>query len=139
MDIIINWWAVGVCAVLAMVLGAVWYGPLFGKKWFEIVGADPNDMAAREKMKQGMGKLYLVQFLLTLFQLYILAHFIGAWKEASGLETSLWIWAGFIIPIIAGTAMWNNDSSKIAWSRFLIQAGYQFVLFIMFGLILQSF
>jgi hypothetical protein len=42
----------------------------------------------------------------------------------------------FVMPIIAGTAMWNNDSKKIAWTRFLIQSGYQLVIFIIFGLIL---
>ncbi|MEK7187319.1 MAG: DUF1761 domain-containing protein [Patescibacteria group bacterium] len=134
----INYWAVLACGILSMVIGFIWYGPLFGKKWMEIVGANPKDMAARKEMQKKAGPLYLVQFLLTLFQVYVLAHFIQAWADASSLETALWIWAAFIMPIVAGSAMWNNDSRKIAWSRFLIQSGYQLVLFITFGYILGT-
>ncbi len=132
----INLWAVLVCGVLAMVIGYVWYGPLFGKKWMEVVGATEMDINERKKMQASAGPLYLVQFLLTLFQAWVLAYYIAGWKEASGVVNSLWIWAAFVVPVIAGTAMWNNDSAKISWTRFLIQSGYQLVIFIMFGLIL---
>lgn len=132
----INYWAVLVSAVLSMPLGALWYGPLFGKKWSEIIGADYNDLEARKKMQKSCGKLYVTQFLLVLFQVWVLAYYIAGWKEVSGLQNSLWIWAAFIMPIIAGSSMWNNDSAKISWARFLIQSGYNLVLFIIFGLIL---
>lgn len=124
------------CAALAMIIGAVWYGPLFGKKWMEIIGADSADGEARKKMQRGAGKLYLVQFLLTLFQVWVLACYIGGWKDASGFENALWIWAAFVVPVLAGVSMWNNDSAKTAWARFLIQSGYQLVIFSVFGLIL---
>jgi hypothetical protein len=65
-----------------------------------------------------------------------LAYYIAGWKEASGLTNALWIWAAFIMPIVAGMSMWNNDSRRVAWTRFLLQAGYQLVLFILYGLIL---
>ncbi len=133
----VNYWAVLVCAVLSLGVGAVWYGPLFGRKWMEIVGANPDDMEARKKMQKSAGPLYLVQFVLTLFQVWVLAYYIGGWNEVSGLENSLWIWAAFVMPIIAGSSMWNNDSKKVAWTRFLIQAGYQLVIFVIFGLVLS--
>lgn len=133
---VINIYAVLACSVLAMALGSVWYGPLFGKAWLKIVGAGPADLAARKKMMQGVWKLYLTQFLLTLFQVYVLAYYIVGWKDASGIENSLWIWAAFIMPTVAGSAMWNNDSAKVSWARFLIQGGYQLILFASFGLIL---
>jgi len=135
---IINYWAVLVCAVLAMALGFLWYGPLFGKKWMSIVGVGPADLAARQKMQQNVWKLYVAQFLLVLFQVWVLAYYIVGWQEASGLVNALWIWAAFIMPTVAGAAMWNNDSAKISWARFMIQAGYQLVLFVMFGLILGA-
>ena len=135
---IINYWAVLVCAVLAMALGFLWYGPLFGKKWMNIVGVGPADLAARQKMQQNVWKLYVAQFLLVLFQVWVLAYYIVGWQEASGLVNALWIWAAFIMPTVAGAAMWNNDSAKISWARFMIQAGYQLVLFVMFGLILGA-
>lgn len=135
---IINYWAVLVCAVVAMVIGFLWYGPLFGKKWLEIVGANPLDLEARKKIQKKAGLLYFVQFLLTLFQAYVLAHYIQGWTDVSGLENALWIYAAFVLPIVAGSAMWNNDSRKVSWTRFLLQGGYQLVIFIVFGLILSA-
>ena len=135
--ITVNYWAIASGAVLSMVIGAIWYGPLFGKKWMEIVGVNSNDLEARKKMQKSAGLLYGVQFVLTLFQVLILAHLIADTELVGGLERSLWIWAAFIIPTLAGAVMWTNESGKLKWARFLIQGGYQLVLFILFGLLLQ--
>jgi hypothetical protein len=133
----INLWAVLVCAVLSMVLGSLWYGPMFGKKWMEIVGATDMDMEARKKMQKNAVKLYVIQFLLTLFQVGVLAYFITNTVGVGKLDGSLWIWVAFVMPTVAGASMWNNDSRKISWARFLIQGGYQLLLFVMFGLVIQ--
>ena len=115
-----------------MVFGAIWYGPIFGKKWMEIVGVDPKDYEARKKMQKTAGPLYAVQFLMTLFQVMVLAHLIADTELVSGLERALWIWAAFITP-----TMGTNEKKKLKWARFLIQGGYQLVLFTVFGLLLQ--
>lgn len=133
----INYLAVFACGVVSMILGFVWYGTLFGNKWIEIIGADAKDLAARKEMQKKAGPLYAIQFVLTLFQAYVLAHYIQGSSSVSGLENAFWIWAAFIMPIVAGASMWNNDTKKIAWSRFLIQTGYYLVLFVIFGLILS--
>lgn len=134
---VVNYWAVLSGAVFSMILGAVWYGPLFGKQWMEIIGVDPNDEVAKKKMQKSAAPLYGVQFLLTLFQVLVLAHLIADTTKVSGLERALWIWAAFIIPTLAGAVMWTNQSSRLKWSQFLIQGGYQLILFIVFGLLIQ--
>lgn len=136
MDIAINYWAVIVCGVLAMVLGFIWYGPLFGKKWMDVIGASSLSREQSKEMQKRMMRLYVVQFALVLFQAYILAYYIKGWDEVSGLANALWIWVAFVIPTVAGSSMWNNEPGKKAWSRFLIQAGYQLILFMSFGLVL---
>lgn len=133
----INYLAILVGSVLAMVVGGVWYGPLFGEKWMEVIGATALDRKQREEMQKGATKLYLVQFVLTLFQVLVLAHLINDTQTVGGVARALWIWAAFVVPTLAGTAMWNNDSARIAWTRFLIQSGYQLVIFTIFGLLLQ--
>lgn len=133
----INYLAVLVCGVLSVGLGAVWYGPLFGKKWMEIVGVNAQDLAAREAMQKSAGPLYGVQFLLTLFQVLVLAHLIADTTRVSGLERSLWIVAAFVIPTIAGSSMWTAEPTNRKWARFLLQSGYQIVSFVVFGLVLQ--
>ncbi len=134
----INYYAVAVCAVLAMVLGWLWYGPLFGKQWMEICGMKGMDEAKRREMQKATMPLYLIQFVLVLFQAWVLAYYIGGWTEVSGLSNGLWVWAAFIMPTVAAASMWNGDAGKVKWSRFLIQAGYQLLLFIAFGLILGA-
>jgi hypothetical protein len=133
----INIWAVLVCGVLAMVFGMIWYGPLFGKTWMRIVGATAMDEAKRKEMQKKAGPLYLVQFLLVLFQVYVLARIAGP-TGAIGVRSALWVWAAFIMPTVAGSSMWNNDTRNIAWARFLTQAGYQLLCMIAFGFILGS-
>jgi hypothetical protein len=136
-QLVVNYYAIIVGAILSMVIGTIWYGPLFGKKWMEIIGANTQDKKAREKMQKEAMPFYGVQFLLTLFQVLVLAHLIADTTRVGGLERSLWIWAAFVIPTLAGASMWTAESGKIKWSRFLIQGGYQLILFIVFGLLLQ--
>jgi len=135
--ITVNYLAIAAGAVFSMILGTIWYGPLFGKKWMEINGVDTLDKETLKKMQKSAGPLYAVQFILTLFQVLVLAHLIADTKIAGGLERSLWIWAAFIIPTLAGAVMWTSDSKNFKWSRFLIQGGYQLVLFVVFGVLLQ--
>lgn len=134
--ITVNYLAILVCGIVAMMLWAIWYGPLFGNTWMHIIGATTQDIEERKKMQKKAAPLYAVQFLLTLFQVWVLAYYISGWQEASGVTNALWIWAAFVVPTIAGSAMWNNDTTKIKWTRFLIQAGYQLVSFMVFGSIL---
>ncbi|HSE34574.1 MAG TPA: DUF1761 domain-containing protein [Candidatus Paceibacterota bacterium] len=137
MEITINYSAVFACGVLAMALGALWYGPLFGRKWMEILGVNPKDIEKCKEMQKESAPLYAVQFGLVLLQLYVLAHYIAGWEDASGIENALWIWLAFVMPTIAGSSMWTNDSTKVKWERFLIQSGYQLVCFVAFGFILS--
>ncbi|MFA6601475.1 MAG: DUF1761 domain-containing protein [Candidatus Paceibacterota bacterium] len=132
----INYLAVIVCSVLSLVVGAIWYGPLFGKTWLAVIGADAALVEKRNEMQKSTRLLYLVQFLLSLFQIWILAYYIAGWQTASGVVNALWIWAAFIMPTIAGASMWNLDPTKVKWARFLIQSGYQLVMLVIYGLIL---
>ncbi len=136
----INYWAVLLCGIDSMVVGFVWYGPLFGKKWAEVIGVKMTDAEECKKMQKAAGPLYGLQFLLTLFQAYVLAGFLAALRvnEAYNppLQVALLVWAAFVMPIVAGNSMWNNDPKKVARTKFLLGAGYQLILFILFGLIL---
>ena len=134
----INFWVVLVCAVLSLVVGSIWYGPLFGKKWMKIIGLDTSNVEKNKEMQKAMWPLYLLQFILSLMQIYILAYYveIGSWLDISGICNSLLIWVAFIVPTLAGSAMWNNNTNKMKWEQFSIQAGYQLVMFVIFGFVL---
>jgi len=136
MEFTVNYLAVIVSAIISMVVGAIWYGPLFGKKWMKIVGGNTCTEAERVEMQKDMKWLYVIQFIITLLQVWVLASFINGWNDFDSVKNILWLWAGFVVPTIAAGAMWNNDSKKVSMARFLIQGGYQLVMFIIFGFIL---
>ena len=133
-----NTWVILASAVLAMAFGALWYGPLWGKKWLEVSGANEADMARREEMMKETNALYVIQFAFSVVQLYVLSYFINfAWDEKSGIVTALLAWLGFVVPTIAGLAMWNARPRKARIALFLLSAGYQLVCFLAFGIILS--
>ncbi len=127
-----NYLIIVVAGVLAMVVGTIWYGPFFGKKWMEITGATALDIEARKEMQKKAMPLYGIQFVLTLLQVYVLTNLI-TWTGGNGIGVAVWMWLGFVMPTIAGSAMWNNDSTQVKWARFGIQTGYQLVVFVLFG------
>jgi hypothetical protein len=125
-----------VCGVLSMVIGSLWYGPLFGKKWMQICNVNFADAQARKKMQQEAMPLYGIQCILTLFQVYVLASYFATRDAGAFVSHALWIWAAFIMPTIAGCSMWTADKTEMKWARFFIQSGYQLVQFIVFAVVL---
>jgi hypothetical protein len=134
----VNYLAVLACAVLSMIIGTIWYGPMFGKKWMQITGSDKFDEQKRKEMQKSAMPLYGIQFVLSLIQAYILAQYvvIGSLIDISGVMNGFLIWLAFVMPTVAGSSMWNANSNKIKWAQFYIQAGYQLVLFLVFGALL---
>ncbi len=134
----INYLAILACGVAAMVLGFIWFGPLFGKQWMKLMNLGAQTPEEIKKAQKGMIPAYVLTFVLALFQAWVLSYYIKGWTDASGLTNALWIWAAFVIPTVFGATMWNGSSNKVAWSRFAIQGGNYLVLFIIFGLILGN-
>jgi hypothetical protein len=119
-----------------MIVGSIWYGPIFGQAWMKINNVSPNDTTKRNEMQKGARPLYVVAFFLALFQAWVLARYIGTVTSISGLCNTLWIWAAFLLPTVAAGSMWTADTTKVKWTRFWIQTGYYLVLFVIFGIIL---
>ena len=134
----VNYLAILLCAVISMVLGSVWYGPLFGKKWMEICGVSADDVERRKQMQKEAMPLYGVQFVLTLFQAAVLACAILLVGDERAILAGILIWAAFIMPTVAAASMWTSDSGKIKWARFLIQSSYYAVLTAIFVCVLTA-
>ena len=137
----INFLAILVCGVLSMIVGSLWYGKImFGDMYMRAIGGDPN--IPPEKMKEIQKKtwqLYLTQFLLTLFQVWVLAIYLqSAAESVSFMSNALWIWGGFVLTTNAGIWMWSAQPRKLAWQGFLISSGYQLVMFVVFAFILKA-
>lgn len=135
----INYLAVLVCGVASMVLGFLWYGPMFGKMYISMMGFDKMDPAKQEAMKKGMTKSYVLSFIGALVMALVLAHalvFAESYMNASGalagLQVGLWNWLGFIAPVTMGNVLWGNQT----WKLWLLGNGYNLVQLLMFGVIL---
>src|SRR6185436_20582919 len=94
----INFWAVLVVAVISMILGSIWYGPLFGKTWGRIIGMDMQNTTPedKKKMQKSVMPLYFLNFVLSVLTFYIFAHYVKGWQPApgahGGLINAFWIW-----------------------------------------------
>lgn len=141
----INYFAIIVSAVASMVLGMIWYGPLlFGKIWMRIIGTGTSETASGDSRsnQKGMALLYITQLVLSILSFYVLAYYIAGWQVApgarGGMINAFWIWLGFVMPTQAGSALWSGKPKKLAWSMFLIMAGYQLVNLLIAGTIIGS-
>lgn len=118
MQVIINYWAVVAAAIASMVIGSIWYGPLFGKKFMQEMGMNNMSPEQQTEMKKGMTKTYIIQFIASLVMFYVLAHmmalsenFYGYSPVQTGLTTAFWVWLGFIVPLKLGDAIWGGKMS----------------------------
>jgi hypothetical protein len=133
----VNYIAILGAAVAAMVVGFVYYGPLFGKRWMKIIGATDAHAMSPEAKKEMMVTTIL-QFIIVLGEIYILAHFVQAWPQASGVETAIWLWLGFVVPTVAASVMWTLHSTKTKLEIFALQAGHHLITLALAGYILQT-
>ena len=134
----INYFAVLVSAVASMVLGSLWYGPLFGKKWIALMGMT-DEMMTQAKAR-GMGKAYSLMFAGSLLMAYVLAHALVFASEytmtfgvAAGLMVGLWNWLGFIAPVTLGSVLWEGKS----WKLWCLNNSYYLISLMLMGVILS--
>ena len=132
----INYLAIVVCGVVAMALGFLWYGPLFGKEWMKLVGMTQEKMT---QAKKGMTKTYTISFLSSLVMAYALAHFVwftapGAGTVLVGIKTGIWAWVGFVATTSLSSYLYTAE--KKPTRLYLIDTGYYLVLLVLMGVIL---
>lgn len=136
----IFWPAIGIGVLSAMVIGFVWYGPLFGKAWAKEVGVDLSQKPPTKEMMRSMGLMLLGAFLIA----YCLAFNIEAWRIvmngviASGtapgmtadkvplmlaLNSAGWTCIGYFVPVVLNQVAFE----KKTWRLFFINVGYYLV------------
>ena len=126
----INHIAVFVCAVMSLVIGAVWWSPpLFAKAW-----QTENGLTDEQVANANLPKTFGLTFVLAWLMSYNLAFFLGAsgttwqWGVIAGLLAGVgWVVAMFIV-----IALFEQRSLKYM----LINGGYITVYFAVIGFIL---
>ena len=136
----VNYLAVLVCAIVSMVIGALWYGPFFGKVWTAGMGWDPKNKEEMEKMKKSAAGSYAQMFVLALITAYVLANVEWAFHAAMpsfqgillGLQTGFYTWLGYFLPVKYGDKLWGGKKFKYV----SVDLGYYLVNLLIVGSIL---
>lgn len=125
----INWLAAIAGAVLAFVVGSVWYSPvLFSKTWQREVKLTDADIRAGN-----MALTFGSAFVLTLIGAVLLAGYLGPEPElGDALLAGLVVGAGFISTAIGVVYLFERRTMTL----FLINAGYQVVTYVVIALVL---
>jgi hypothetical protein len=137
----INYLAVLACAIAAMPIGFLWFGPLFGKSWQQHMGMG----GMQRPDSASMGKAMAIFFIGNLLIAYVLAHSIKAWQASSwGLspDAAPWVyavnagffnWLGFFLPVQMNRVAWEMKR----WGLVVINASFDLVRLLLFGFILS--
>ena len=88
----VNYLAILVAGIISMVVGFLWYGPLFGKAWMRLSGFDSKKID--ESKKKGMTKSYIIMFIATLIFACVLATLLGM-MSITTFTRGMWI--GFLV------------------------------------------
>lgn len=126
----LNWTAVLLSAIAAMIVGALWYSPvLFGRAWMKEVDKSLSDIKKRSAAK------LVASFVTVLITAGVLDFFIkalGATTLTGGVLVGLVAWFGF-----RETRHWLAMNFGTSTMRhFLLNSGHDLIEFIVIGAIL---
>lgn len=100
-----------VATVLQMLLGMVWYGPLFGKTWMRLVHL-PDRQPTSAEIKRSMTLGTLATFIATYF-LAVLLVYIRPLGVQEAMVYTLIFWAAGALPQVLSGIAWENRSVSL--------------------------
>jgi len=127
----VNWLAVIVCVVLAMVSGFVWYHPkVFFPAWWEGIGkagepGNPNPM---------IYVFTIIAAFVQVLSVWLMVNLMGSTTAASGALAGFMLWFGFVAPTNLVNKLFAGQGFKV-WA---IEAGNHLLNFLLFGAILGA-
>jgi hypothetical protein len=126
----INWLAVVVAAVVGFGVGAVWFGPLFGKAWMKALDKKPEELGSPAK---AMG-LTAVTTLVTAAALAYLFDVLGVGSWVGGSIGGISVGAFFVGTSIYSDGLFMGTPNKLA----MINIGHRIVYFAVMGAVLGA-
>lgn len=121
----VNWLAVLVAGIVPMVVGFLWYGPIFGKQWLSLM-----ETTAEEIQKDfNPVKTHGTSFVLSLVTAYVLAQLIASMGGSGamiGVHVGLLVTVGFVLNVGHQGVAYENRKPGI----FFLNLGYNAVALI---------
>lgn len=124
-DVTINYLAIIVCGILALGIGAIWYGPLFGKPWMKAHGFNESDLVKDFNPV----KIFSLAMAAHMIIAYILAYLMGylnAYSLSGVFYTSFFSWLGFLFLPMFINFLFSRKSIKLL----MIESLYFLLFFI---------
>lgn len=125
----VNYLAVLVAGVFNMVLGYVWYGPLFGKMWMKDSGMSKSSMNGK-----GAGPKYVMMYIVSVVLAYFMAWMVqmrGLTSVSDGAMAGAMVWLGFVATTQFGGWLWSGKK----FGAYLVDTGYYLVSLVVFGVL----
>src|SRR5579859_614623 len=130
-----NYPAVIVSAIVYWLLGAVWFGMVFGNQWMKLEHISEEQVASMKGAAVVVP--YVVSFLTGLLIAFVLSQ-LCAWRNAAtaarGASLGVFLWIGLIAPVTYTTNMYEMRPTNL----FLISEGYVLVGLMIMGAILGA-
>ena len=131
----VNWIGVGAATVAAFALGALWYGPLLGKRWARELG---KTLEERGSGGPPLGPILVMQLIATIIVATVLAIIIERFGSgpATGVFVGLMCAAGFVATAKLGDVLFSRKSTP---TLYWIESGNQLVTYALIGLVYGLF
>jgi hypothetical protein len=131
----LNWLAVAVSAIAYFCLGAVWFGPIFGKLWMKQHGLNPP--TDEEKKQMNVPRMMTMSFIKTFIMVILVAYVTMIINYNGDIKTALKIGAvlGGISAFPIGINYIFMKKSITAW---ILDGGYHACGVIISSLILSA-
>jgi len=118
-----NYLAVIVAAIAYWLLGAIWYGVVFGEAWMAL-----EHMTAEQARSMNPVLPYVITLVLNVLIAYALAQ-ICIWRNADtlgrGASVGVLLWIGFVGPVTFTTYMYEMRPKELyAINQFFPLAGF---------------
>lgn len=132
MDVAINYLSVLIAAGASFGVGALWYGPLFGKRWMAMKGYTAESMKSMKMSARNAMIFAGVAALVTAFVLALLARLLNPIGIGGAFMLALLIWTGFIVTTMVNKVLFEDGDVKL----FLFEIAERFVALLAAALIL---
>lgn len=129
----INWLAVVVGVIIYQALGALWYGPLFGRLWIDSMGyGSPEEIDT-----EGMGPAYLVTALGSAVATVTLAFLVN-WTQTVDWTAGAFLGALVALGFVGTVGLQEVSFEERGSTVYLISLGYNLVALAGIGALLAA-
>lgn len=131
-DVVINYLSILLAAAAIMGVGALWYGPVFGKHWMKMKGYTEKSMKEMKLSANRAMTFAALGALVTAFALSLLFSISGPVGLGGAIILTIIIWLGFTVPLKANDVLFEGGDVKL----FLFHIAENFIALLAASIIL---